>query len=46
MSSLNDFKLIKPIGKGAFSVVFLVHRKIDGQIYAMKQIKMSQLTEK
>ena len=46
MSSLNDFKLIKPIGKGAFSIVFLVHRKIDGQIYAMKQIKMSQLTEK
>ena len=46
MSSLNDFKLIKPIGKGAFSIVILVHRKIDGQIYAMKQVRISQLTEK
>ena len=46
MSSLNDFKLIKPIGKGAFSVVILVHRKIDNQIYAMKQVRISQLTDK
>ena len=46
MSSLNDFKLGKLLGKGAFSRVFLVHRIIDGQTYAMKQVRISQLTDK
>ena len=46
MSSLNDFKLIKIIGKGAFGIVILVHRLIDGQIYAMKQVKINQLSDK
>ena len=46
MSSLNDFKLGKLLGKGAFSKVFLVHRLIDGQTYAMKQVRISQLTDK
>ena len=46
MSSLNDFKLGKLLGKGAFSKVFLVHRIIDGQTYAMKQVRISQLTDK
>ena len=42
MSSLNDFKLEKILGKGAFSVVLLVHRILDGQTYAMKQVRINQ----
>ena len=46
MSSLNDFKFGKLLGKGAYSTVYLVHRIIDGQIYAMKQVRINQLSEK
>ena len=46
MSSLNDFRLGKLLGKGAFGIVILVHRLIDGQTYAMKQVRISQLTDK
>ena len=46
MSSLNDFKIGKLLGKGAFGMVILVHRIIDGQTYAMKQVRISQLTDK
>ena len=44
--SLNDFKIGKLLGKGAFGIVLLVKRKIDGQTYAMKQVSISQLTDK
>ena len=44
--SLNDFKIGKLLGKGAFGIVLLVKRIIDGQTYAMKQINISQLTDK
>ena len=46
MSSLNDFRLGKLLGKGAFGIVILVHRLIDGQTYAMKQVRISQLIDK
>ena len=36
MPSLNDFKLEKILGKGAYRVVLLVYRILDGQTYAMK----------
>jgi len=44
--SLNDFELIREIGKGAFSNVNLVKRKADGIIYAMKRVKINQLNVK
>ena len=44
--SLNDFKIGKLLGKGAFGIVLLVKRIIDGQTYAMKQVSISQLTDK
>ena len=44
--SLNDFKIGRLLGKGAFGIVLLVKRIIDGQIYAMKQVRISQLTDK
>ena len=46
MSSLNDFRFGKLLGKGAYGIVILVHRLIDGQTYAMKQVRISQLTDK
>ena len=44
--SLNDFKIGRLLGKGAFGIVILVKRIIDGQIYAIKQVNISQLSDK
>ena len=46
LSSLNDFEIGKTLGKGAFGMVCLVKRKFDGKTYAMKRIKIVQLSEK
>lgn len=44
--SIKDFEVIKELGKGAFGTVSLVMRKADGNIYAMKRVKISQLNTK
>ena len=44
--SLTDFTVIKKLGDGAYSSVYKVRRNADNQIYALKQVKMLQLTEK
>lgn len=44
--SIKEFKFIKQLGKGAFGKVDLVQRREDGQIYAMKIVKISQLNTK
>eukprot|EP00347_Sterkiella_histriomuscorum_P003296 403364829 len=41
--NLEDFDIIRVIGKGGFSTVFQVRRKDDGAIYAMKCLKKSQI---
>ena len=46
LSSLKDFEFGKTLGKGAFGMVCLVKRKYDGKIYAMKRIKVAQLSDK
>ena len=46
LSSLNDFEFGKILGKGAFGMVCLVKRKFDGKVYAMKRIKLVQLSDK
>jgi NIMA (never in mitosis gene a)-related kinase len=38
--SLSDFNVIKKLGDGAYSSVFKVRRIQDGEIYALKQVKM------
>ena len=38
--SLNDFEILKLLGKGSFGTVYLVKRKKDSQIYAMKRINL------
>lgn len=39
----SDFVTIRPIAKGAFGSVYLVKRKSDGLLYAMKVLKKSHL---
>lgn len=43
---MNNFEILETLGEGTYSTVFKVLRKIDGQIYALKQVKMSKLTAK
>ena len=38
---MNQYTMVSKLGEGAFSVVYKVKRKEDGQIYAMKKIKIS-----
>ncbi len=44
--SLNSFKLIDKIGEGAYSTVYKVIRKDDQKFYALKKVKMGNLSEK
>lgn len=44
--SINDFEQVKEIGSGSFGTVLLVKRKTDGQIYAMKRVKVSKMNIK
>lgn len=44
--SLKEFEFLKEIGKGAFAKVYLVKRKSDGILYAMKRVKMASLNSK
>lgn len=37
--SIDDFQLIKVIGRGTFGKVFMVRKKDNTQIYAMKVLK-------
>ena len=36
--NLTDFEILKCIGSGGFSKVFVVRLKINGQLYALKLI--------
>jgi NIMA (never in mitosis gene a)-related kinase len=44
--SLKDFEIGKELGKGAFGSVSICKRKEDGKLYAMKRVKISQLSTK
>lgn len=40
MSCIEDFEFIKKIGEGSYSSVHKVKNKINGNIYALKMVKM------
>lgn len=44
--SLDDFKIIKKLGVGSYSSVYKIIRLTDGLVYALKKIKMGDLSEK
>ena len=41
--NLNEFKLLKPLGEGAFGKVFLTKNTKDGSYWAFKQLKKSEI---
>ena len=43
---MENFEIIAKLGEGAYSTVYKIKRKIDNQIYALKKVKLSNLTEK
>jgi len=43
---MNDFQTLSKLGEGAYSVVHKVKRTIDGNIYALKKVKLLNLSEK
>jgi NIMA (never in mitosis gene a)-related kinase len=44
--SLKDFQILARLGEGAYSSVYRVRRLIDGIEYALKKVKMGNLSEK
>lgn len=44
--SLQDFEIQRKLGQGAFGQVFVVKRKLDGQIYALKKVKLAGMKDK
>ncbi len=43
---MNDFQIISKLGEGAYSIVYKVKRLVDGNIYALKKVKLLNLSEK
>jgi len=43
MPSFKDFELIKVLGKGGFATVFMVRKRSNGMLYAMKTVKKSSV---
>jgi NIMA (never in mitosis gene a)-related kinase len=46
MSSIRDFQPMSKLGEGTYSTVYKVKRLSDGHIYALKKVKMNQLSTK
>ena len=38
-SKLEDFQVVRPLGKGHFGAVYLVTSKLTNKLYAMKEIQ-------
>ena len=43
---MSDFKIEKVLGKGSFGSVYLVTRKKDKKIYALKTVILEKLNKK
>ena len=45
-ATLSDFQIIKKLGDGAYSSVYKVRRAEYQSVYALKKVKMLNLSEK
>lgn len=45
-SKLEDFDVLNRLGEGAYSSVYKVKRISDGKIYALKKVRMMNLSAK
>ena len=43
---MDDFQILSKLGEGAYSTVYKVKRNIDNQVYALKKVKLMNLSEK
>ena len=43
---MNDFKIISKLVEGAYSTVYKVKRIVDNNIYALKKVKLLNLSDK
>ena len=44
--SVNDFQVLQRLGEGAYSSVYLVKRIVDKEDYALKKVKIMNLSDK
>lgn len=42
--SISDFEIITKLGEGAYSSVYKVHRLVDQSVYALKKVKLVNLS--
>ena len=43
---MDDFQILSKLGEGAYSIVYKVMRKVDKKIYALKKVKLLNLSDK
>lgn len=46
MSLTKDFQILSKLGEGAYSTVYKVVRLEDNRIYALKKVKLFNLSQK
>ena len=44
--SIKDFQVLTKLGEGAYSTVYKARREADGELYAIKMVKVTTLTER
>ena len=43
---IEDFNIVRVVGRGSFGKVYLVTKKSDGKVYAMKTLKKDMILRK